>query len=150
LEQELGIEESPDGLGQRLLDVEPGRAVIVDTPGANPYTTSEMADLALFIASGPDIDPILVMAAGGDAREMGEVAAAFRRLGVKRLIVTRLDAARRLGGIVGAADAGLTLAQISMSPYVADALVTINPVSLSRLLLSRAEAKDAEMEAVSA
>jgi flagellar biosynthesis protein FlhF len=91
-----------------------------------------------------------VMAAGGDAREMGETAAAFRRLGVKRLIVTRLDAARRLGGLIGAADAGLTVAQISMSPYVADALVTINSVSLSRLLLSRADAKNAEMEAVSA
>ena len=136
LEQDLGIEETPDGLGERLSLVGEGQAIIIDTAGANPFLTHEMADLALFIAASPDIDPILALSAGGDAREAFEIAQAFRSLGAKRLIITRVDAARRLGSIVAAADAGLTLAQISNSPYVAEGLAPINPVSLATLLIS--------------
>ncbi len=136
LEQDLGIEETPDGLGERLAGVAEGQSIIIDTAGANPFLTHEMADLALFIAASPGIDPILALSAGGDAREAYEVAQAFRSLGAKRLIITRVDAARRLGSIVAAADAGMTLSQISNSPYVAEGLAPINPVSLATLLIS--------------
>ncbi len=136
LEQDLGIEETPDGLADRLMDLTADQPTIIDTPGANPFIAHEMAELALFIAAHQAMDPILAVSAGGDAREALEVAQAFRSLGAKRLIVTRVDAARRLGSIVAAADAGLTLCQISTSPYVAEGLATINPVILAGLLIN--------------
>jgi flagellar biosynthesis protein FlhF len=136
LEQDLGIEETPDGLADRLMDLTADQPTIIDTPGANPFVAHEMAELALFIAAHQAMDPILAISAGGDAREALEVAQAFRSLGAKRLIVTRVDAARRLGSIVAAADAGLTLCQISTSPYVADGLAAINPVILAGLLIN--------------
>ncbi len=136
LEQDLGIEETPDGLADRLMDLTADQPTIIDTPGANPFVAHEMAELALFIAAHQAMDPILAVSAGGDAREALEVAQAFRSLGAKRLIVTRVDAARRLGSIVAAADAGLTLCQISTSPYVADGLAAINPVILAGLLIN--------------
>lgn len=151
LEQDLGIEETSDGLADRLSALVDGQAVVIDTPGVNPFSVAEMADLALFVAAAADIDPILVLPAGGDAREGFEIAQAFRNLGAKRLIVTRLDAARRLGGLMAAADAGLTLAQVSQSPYLADGLTTINPMSLARLLLDPVTTapKDPKVEAAS-
>jgi len=52
------------------------------------------------------------------------------------MIMPRLDAARRLGSILAAADsAKLSLAQFSMTPYIARGLSTMNPMSLARLLL---------------
>jgi flagellar biosynthesis protein FlhF len=136
LEQDLGIEETPDGLNERLSLMHDGQAVVIDTAGANPFLTHEMTDLALFMAAVPGVDPVLALPAGGDAREALEIAQAFRALGAKKLIITRVDAARRLGALVAAADAGLTLAQISNSPYVAEGLAPINATSLAGLLLS--------------
>jgi flagellar biosynthesis protein FlhF len=52
------------------------------------------------------------------------------------MIATRIDAARRLGSIIAAADTGkLSLAQFSMTPYIARGLSTMNPMSLARLFL---------------
>ena len=60
----------------------------------------------------------------------------FCRAGAHRLLVTRLDAARRLGSVLVAADtAKLKFCDLSVTPHVAEGLTPINPVSLARLLL---------------
>ncbi len=73
--------------------------------------------------------------AGLDPIECGESAAAFAAIGVKRMIVTRLDISRRLGGILAAAEQGMSFAGVSVSPFVAQGVGTLNPVSLARLVL---------------
>ena len=58
-------------------------------------------------------------------------------------LATRLDAARRFGGILAAADAGrLTLCEASMSQNISRGLSPINAVSLARLLLTSSEESD--------
>ena len=78
----------------------------------------------------------LVIAAGGDVAEASDIATAWRPLGIRRMIFTRLDATRRYGAIVAAADStGFILGDVSLSPYVAEGLKVLNPVTMARLLL---------------
>ena len=83
-----------------------------------------------------DLDVILVLPAGYDCEEAAETAKVFAGIGARRLLITRLDAARRLGSVLVAADvARLKFCDLSMTPHVADGLRPLNPVSLARLLL---------------
>jgi flagellar biosynthesis protein FlhF len=116
-------------------------AIFIDTPATNPYMRSELNDLLKFIQCA-DIEPVLVAPASGDVEDFSDVAKIFTALGVRRMITTRIDAARRLGGLIVAADtANIALAQISITPYVAKGLSSINPLSLARLLIEVPSAK---------
>lgn len=125
---------SPDELLAELARAAPDAQAIIDTPGTNPFNETETSDLAGFI-SAVGADPVLVMGAGLDPMEAGDIARAFASLGARNLHVTRLDAARRLGSVLAAAAQSMTLCEISVTAFVANGLSPINPVSLSRLLL---------------
>ena len=109
--------------------------IFIDTAGANPYSDADMEHL-LELVNAAGAEPVLVLAAGGDAMEAAESANAFALIGAKRLIVTRIDLSRRLGAILAAGDAGnLAFSDVSVTPHVADGLTPINPVSLARLIM---------------
>jgi flagellar biosynthesis protein FlhF len=120
------------GASPQLADRKP--LVIIDTAGINPFDAVELAGLsALIVASRAD--PVLVLAAGGDARESAEIAETFARIGCARLLATRLDLARRLGGLLTAALAGrLAFAETGSSPIIANGLQPLNAQTLARLL----------------
>jgi flagellar biosynthesis protein FlhF len=126
-----------------------GRSVlaIVDTTGANPFDPEEMERTAAVIA-GMRGHGVLVLPAGGDPLEAADTALAFAGIGATHLIVTRVDAARRLGSLVTAAavrgaEGPLKLAGVGISPRIGNGLRPLNPVSLARLLLAPAEAGSA-------
>lgn len=126
---------TPDELAAELANTAPGAQAIVDTPGTNPFNSTETSDIRKFVSAAA-ADPVLVMGAGIDPLEAADMSRVFGSLGVRRLHVTRVDAARRLGSILSAADAqSMTLCEISITAFVAKGLSPINPVSLSRLLL---------------
>lgn len=128
--------KDPQALGNAVAGAPSGALVLVDTVGSNPLDADEMALLSEFIAAAK-AEPILVLAAGGDVVESADCAAAFAALGARRLIATRLDATRRLGGILSALQVSkLTLAGLGTSPQIADGLAPVNPVSLARLMLA--------------
>jgi len=124
-----------------------GALLLIDTVGSNPLDPRDMRALAELIdAARPEL--ALVLAAGGDVAESAECAAAFAELGATRLIATRIDAARRLGGVLAAADVGrLSFAEFGVSPQIGDGLLPVNPVSLARLLLPETEVADATQQA---
>ena len=108
-------------------------ARVIDGPGINPFDHTEVRDLEEMIAAA-DIEPVLVLAAGTDPFETAEIVEIFAAIGIRRMILTRLDAARRFGGLLAAADAGgLAFCEASLSPYVAETLETLNPLSLAKL-----------------
>ena len=112
-----------------------GRFVVIDTVGSNPFDGAYMCRLAL-AARAAGADAIAVLPAGGDTADCAEAAAAFAEAGANCLIVTRIDAARRFGGVLSAAQAGgLALMAASASPSISDGLLPFNPISLARLLL---------------
>lgn len=108
---------------------------IVDSGGFNPFRSDEMRDLARLMAAG-DIDPVLVMPAGIDADESGEIARIYAALGVRQMLATRLDIGRRLGGLMSAAHyGGLIFADASDTSQVAEGLFALSPDRLANLLM---------------
>ena len=94
----------------------------------NPFEPEEMRGLARLLSTG-EIDPVLVLPAGGDADETGEIARVYATLGVRALLPTRLDIARRFGGLLAAAHHGsLIFADASHNAKVADGLIPLSPV----------------------
>lgn len=135
MERPLHIAASSAALQEILASRPPDAACIIDTAGVSPFNLDEMLALKSLIAvSGAE--PVLVLNAGGDAAEACEIAGLFAGLGARGLIVTRLDTTRRLGSILSALEAGaMTLRHVSITPYVAQGLAPITPVTLARLLL---------------
>jgi flagellar biosynthesis protein FlhF len=109
--------------------------ILIDTGGTNPFDAAEVEELRAMLTVA-DLDITLVLPAGYDCEEAAETAKVFGGIGARRLLITRLDAARRLGSVLVAADvARLKFCDLSMTPHVADGLRPLNPVSLARLLL---------------
>jgi len=136
LEIELVRARNPDGLARAVADSQ-GRfdLTLIDSPGLNPFRQADMDYLQTLIEAA-DVEPILVMAAGGDACEAAEIAETFAGVGATRLFATRLDTTRRLGGTLAAAEAGqLALCDVSASPNVASGLSSISAISLARLIM---------------
>ena len=107
---------------------------LIDSTGANPFDGEDMRRLQDFIAA-IGAEPILVLPAGMDADESADTARAFAALGATRLLVTRLDTARRLGGMLAAAGAAnLRFCDVGIGPHLADSLAPLNPLALARLL----------------
>lgn len=108
---------------------------LIDTAGANPFDATEMDEVTRLVETVGG-DTILVIPAGYDCDEASEIARAFGAAGATRMLVTRLDAARRLGSVLAAADvASLKFSGLSITPHIADGLSPVNPVSLARLLI---------------
>lgn len=109
--------------------------VLIDSPGLNPFKQSDMDYLSELVEAA-DVEPILVMAAGGDPVEAAEIAESFAQVGATRLFTTRLDTTRRIGSMLMAAEAGqLALCEVSASPHVASGLAPISALSLARLIV---------------
>jgi flagellar biosynthesis protein FlhF len=134
----LTTAESPAGLTRAVNRIRSKRgdtAILIDTPGLNPFNRAEIADLRRFI-DDIDVATVLVLPAGGDADEAVEIATACAAIGARQLIGTRIDAARRFGGLLAAADAGaLAFSEVSVSPYVSDGLIRLDSLALSKLLM---------------
>jgi len=125
----------PKQLAGALDSVRGADQIFIDTAGINPFNAEETKDLARLIAAG-DIEPVLVMPAGIDADESGEIGRAYGTLGVRSVLPTRLDITRRLGGILSAAHhGGLIFAEGSHTPKVADGLFALTPKRLAALLM---------------
>ncbi|MBM3554339.1 MAG: AAA family ATPase [Alphaproteobacteria bacterium] len=142
MKNEVTPAATPSALAEILGHCRPEEATIIDTRAANPYNDEEMIELKRFVATAR-AEPILVLPAGLDLAEAADQTAAFGTLRPRRLIVTRLDATRRMGAIL-AADAGaLAITGTSATPFVADAPAPLNPLALARLLLKDPAAADA-------
>jgi flagellar biosynthesis protein FlhF len=112
-----------------------GYPVLIDTAGLNPFDPDEVQQLQAF-GESVAAEVILVLAAGLDAFEAQEIADACRPLSPSRLITTRIDAARRLGGMLAAAAAAdIGFSEVGHAPRIADGISAINPVSMARLII---------------
>ncbi|MBI2254274.1 MAG: GTP-binding protein [Proteobacteria bacterium] len=109
--------------------------VIIDTVGCNPLESDDLAHLTE-LAAAVKAEMVMVMAAGGCPVESGELGQLFAEAGASRLIPTRIDAARRYGGILAAAEAGrLAFAEFGVSPEIATGLDLVGADRLAEWLL---------------
>ncbi|VAV93390.1 hypothetical protein MNBD_ALPHA01-1684 [hydrothermal vent metagenome] len=137
------IEVSEPGLLAAAIDTnrQEGELVIIDTMGYNPFDNHEMAELHDYITAC-DVEPILVIAAGTDPLEAGEISENYARLGVRRFITTRLDVARRYASLLTTAGAmDLAFAGVGDTPYLAGGIKRLDSMGLARLLTRLATRK---------
>jgi flagellar biosynthesis protein FlhF len=115
---------------------------IVDTAGFDPR--SERARAAFSALAGIEyVEAVGIVSANGDAEETCDLVAALSSLGARRLIVTGVDLAVRLGGLVAASSSGLPLAHLSCSAHAAAGLENATPLSLARALVGSCADPDA-------
>ncbi len=123
-------------LERRAVADEPGELILIDTAGINPFSPAEVRHLSALVSS-VNAEPVLTIAAGGDAMDSRDIGAVFGAIGATRFLVTRLDAARRLGAILAVADGGgLSFSNVSVSAHAARGLHVLQQTELARLLLS--------------
>jgi flagellar biosynthesis protein FlhF len=135
LQVELERARGAVSLAKLLKDGTEADITLIDSPGLNPFSSPDMAYLKS-LCDCAEMEPILVMGAGGDPVECWDIARAFADVGATRLLATRLDMTRRLGGIFAAAEAGrMKFCDVTINPHVADGLCPITPISLARLIL---------------
>ena len=133
--------ENAKQLSARLGAMKNTAGVIIDTGGLNPFDPQELKTLSQLI-NVTEMEAALVLPAGIDAEESAEMAMTFEILGVNKIIPTRLDFARRLGGILNAADkAKLSFDIASHTPQVANGIITLTPHSLAKFLLPKSAQK---------
>lgn len=135
LRLDLVTAHDPTALADGLMTIGNHDVILVDTAGTNHLDAREVGQLA-GLGLGGRIEQFLVLSAGLDAGEACDIALSFRELGVRRMVVTRLDLARRLGSVLAAAHtANIAFAEISKTPMIKNGLAPVDPESLAKLLL---------------
>jgi flagellar biosynthesis protein FlhF len=141
LKTDLHKAKDPFELKQLLQTLPDTDQVLIDTPGINPFDQDDIKLLAKLMTAAP-MDPLLVLPAGGDAVESGEIGRIFATLGVRWMLPTRIDIARRFGGLLEAAhQGGFSFADASNAPQVADGLVALTPERITNLLMPVTKSK---------
>jgi len=108
--------------------------VLIDTPGLNPFKPGDLGRISgLIEASGAE--PVPVLAAGQGVADCADIAETYGALGASRMLATKLDATRRLGGVLAAAASGLALAEGGIGPTIGRGLSPLSAAGLARLLL---------------
>ncbi len=135
LDAALAIAESAPELTKLVADcVSKNTLAIIDTAGFDPRDGKARSAFAA-LAKIAQLETLGVVSALNDAEEAGEIAAALEAVGAKRLIVTGLDLTHRAGALLAAATAGVPLAHVTRSPFVASGLDSASSLALARLLL---------------
>lgn len=117
----LAVAAQPEVLAKSVQRREPGQPAFLDGFGCDPFDASQAERLHRLIEAA-GATPVLVLPGGLDAEESADLARAFHLLGARHMIATRLDSARRLGGVLAAAAAGLALTEPGIGPQVARGL----------------------------
>jgi len=133
----LNLVVAPDvsRLAKAIARRAPEAPTLVDYAGTDPFSEQDGAELAAVIAAF-GAEAALVLPAGIDAQEAGDMAEAMAARGVGHLVPTRLDFARRLGAVVAAAATGLAVGEGGIGPGAANGLVPLDPETLADWLLS--------------
>ncbi|MEQ8180036.1 MAG: hypothetical protein RIA10_17020 [Amphiplicatus sp.] len=130
------VVRTPPDIDEAISLYRPQGAIILDTPGVSPFDPGDIAALKSF-QQAARAEPILVLPASGDAAEFKDWALAFREFGVKRAIITKFDATKRVGAALSAAFAGgMALAHFSETAFISEGLLDAHPEFLARRLLA--------------
>ena len=130
----LSFAETAAHLSGVVAKIPGDRLIVIDTMGVNPFVPEELSALG-DVVQAADALGLLVQPAGGDALEAAESALAFAEVGGRLFVPTRLDAARRFGGILAAAQvAQLSIMAGGVSPNLGSGLSPLSPRGLAKLL----------------
>jgi flagellar biosynthesis GTPase FlhF len=105
--------------------------MVMEAAGFNPVNRRALSAFAA-LGAAEGVDSIGVVSAASDAEDVAEIVGALR---LPRVIVTGLDCTMRLGATVAAITGGARLAHVTSGARADDALETLKPETLAKLLL---------------
>ncbi|MEI7668800.1 MAG: hypothetical protein WCJ33_01805 [Pseudomonadota bacterium] len=133
---DLHIVDNRGELWRLMREHAPHNRILIDTGGVNIYNDKDMREINEYIKTDRSIEPVLVAAAGSDSQEADDMARSFAPLGVRRILVTRIDAARRFGSVMTAAYSGkFAFSSASNSSKIIGEFINFDPLTLTQLLL---------------
>lgn len=128
-----GPEEMPDAV-RRCHDAD---VVFVDTAGRSPRDETQMAELRSFLDRVPDCEKYLVLSSTMSERYVEEAVERFRPLGVKSLIVTKLDETRNFAAPVNIHQVtGIPVSYITTGQNVPEDIESIDPGKIADEILA--------------
>ena len=131
----LIVASHPVSVGRALTRRQPGTPVLIDTPGCNAFDPMQIEELTA-LAATVAATMVVVLPASKNPAEAADQASAYHAAGSNLMVATRLAFARRLGGMLAAAHAGLALTEAGVSPGAADGQQQITPAWLAKRLLA--------------
>lgn len=139
----ITIAADPGALFAALKELElAAQRCVIDLPAINPFDEEDLARLADLLGA-IRAEPLLVLSAEGHPEDLAEAASAYAGIGVKRAILTKLDAVRRRGGAFAAvAGAGISLSHLAVTPFIGGGLVPAAPGRLATLLIEEAPGEE--------
>ncbi len=118
---------TPAAMAWALATRAPGQPALIDTAGADLLDLAS-AEHLVGLRRIAQADAALVLPAGLDALEGGDIVRAAHAIGAGWLVPTRLDVARRWAGWMAAAEAApLALDQAGIGPGAVDGLTPLTP-----------------------
>lgn len=115
--------------------------ILIDSFSVNIYEFAQMKALGE-LAGLQGIEPILTFPAEMDTEEAIEMAGVFSFLPIERVLVTRIDATRRLSSIFAVLNAGgYALSNLTNSSSPSEKAALFNPSTLAHLILRRVREK---------
>lgn len=110
--------------------------ILVDSPSTNPFNPADLGIVSTLVSQiGAEL--VLVLPAGQGYADSAEIGRSYAALGARAMVVTKLDVARRFGGVLAAAEAGLAFTEAGIGPMIGDGLCGLSAEGLARLLLRR-------------
>ncbi len=113
-----------------------GEIILVDSIATNPFEPNDLGMVSTLV-SRAGVELLLMLPAGQGYADSAEIARSYVALGARAMVVTKLDVARRLGGVLAAAEAGLAFTQAGIGPTIGNGLCELGADGLARLLLRR-------------
>jgi len=130
---DLVVASHPVALARAIVGRADAAPTLIDLPGSDPFLARERDELAALAATAA-ARIVAVLPAGLDPAEAMDLAHGYAEAGARLLVATKLDLARRIGGILAAAEAGLALCEAGVGPGAADGLVPLTPDLLANHL----------------
>ncbi|GGF38048.1 hypothetical protein GCM10011611_50530 [Aliidongia dinghuensis] len=134
------VDPTAPGFTASDLTVPESGPLLIDTAGLDAADTAGFAALGR-LAEQTGAEPMLALPAMLDASEARLFAQAALAIGAKRVVVTRLDIAPRLGALIAAADAGLAVSAGSITQHFAFGLKPLTATVLAHHILELAAEK---------
>jgi flagellar biosynthesis protein FlhF len=129
------IARTREALAEAIGDVRGHDLILIDTPGRNPRDADALAALGDHLDCGAAVERQLLVEAATGPRELRTMLENYRRLGVSKLLYTKLDEAESFGSIYnGAVASGLPLEWFTTGQRVPEDLEDATHCRLAGLL----------------
>jgi len=136
MEIPIEIAADPAGLRSAIDRLSGCDVIFVDSAGRSPRDEVRIGELETFLRASPDPEVLLVLSTTARPRALRGAIHRFRRLGFHRIVLTKIDEADGLGGILEIVrTAARPIAYVTNGQNVPDDIQGVDARALARIIL---------------